>query len=164
MTGSTLPAVKARLVDVLRGLDPDVPAYWTWPGVEQVWSDMGGSHFDRVEACWLEQPTEAAVSYMALGGVRKQREETYEQIVCFGVQDAGESSSGQVVEERALALFSLFEHEIAGDPLLPGADLAAGQQLLEVRIASWAIDSGPFESSGNAAVVAARVRVWATLA
>jgi len=163
VTGSTLPAVKAALVDILDGLDANMPAYWTWPGVEQVWSDMGGSHFDRVEAAWLDGRATVSAGYPTLNGPQRRREEEITQVVNIGVQDAREDATLQAVEERALGLFAAFEHAIAGNATLSNATLAAGQQIILTRIDEWTIESGPLENAGYAAVVDVVVVVRAHL-
>lgn len=163
MTASTLPAVKAQLVSILGQLATDVPAYWTWPGVEQVWADMGGSHFERVEACWLDHVTPATVVHPTMRAGQKRREEEYDQIVNIGVQDAREDATLQAVEERALALFGAFEDAVAATGRLTGTTLSAGQQIVLARIDEWTLESGPLENHGYAAVVAANVLVRARL-
>lgn len=163
MTASTLSTVKARLVTVCQGLAADVPAYWTWPGIEQVWADIGGSHFERVEAYWLDHVATATVIHPTMRAGQKRREEEFEQVVNCGVQDAREDATLQAVEERALVLFGLLEDALAASGRLAGTTLTAGQQIVLARIDEWTLESGPLENHGYAAVVAASVLVRARL-
>lgn len=163
MTASTLTAIRERLVDVCGGLVPDVPAYSSWPGVEQVWADVGGSHFERVEAYWLDDNATVTVTYPTLRAGQKRREEEIDQIVCAGVQDAAETATIQAVKDRVHYLFGELEHALAATGRLSGATLVAGQQILLARIDEWTTEAAPLESAGFAAVVTARVLVRARI-
>lgn len=165
MAGSTLPAVRTRIVAILAAIDSTVPAYHTWPGYEKVWQDRGGASGAeprKVEAAWLDSIASGTSSYPTFRAGRKRREEQYSQIVSIGAQWDTDATL-EAVEARVMALFVELEEAIADDPAMTATTLVSGQQIIKAAVSDWELESGPVENGGFTAVITATVTVEARI-
>lgn len=154
MAGSTVLAAVDQLVELIRRheLAPADSVFYSPPPIDK----------QGTSAIFVGEWRPADVTDASLKVDRRRREERYDvDVVCAAIVEGGSQRDADAV---ALGFVRAVDETVADNPVVNGAALESGQQIVSALVTGWAIDGrGPFGDSGCWCRFVVTVRVHARL-